>query len=143
MRWPFVRRHVAASGPNRVVKRRIPHPWLQHPVIEIITVHLGPHDVPIHLLWDRPVAGIEPVQAIPEGQEALVARGKLLGRIVRRPVQQRWGFKLAPVPEESQQLVIAAIRLSQRSLHTISGQAGENKQNYFGQADCCSHFGTH
>ena len=46
-------------SPDRVVKRRVARPGLQHAVVEIVAVHLGAHEMPVDLLRNRPVRNIE------------------------------------------------------------------------------------
>jgi len=55
-RRAFVRRGVARLRPDRGVVGRVAGPRLEHPHVEVETVHLRAHDLEVHPLFDRPAA---------------------------------------------------------------------------------------
>ena len=55
-------RYIAAIHPYRVVKRGIAYPGLQDTVIEIVAIHFGPDEMPVHLLRARPVGNLEALE---------------------------------------------------------------------------------
>ena len=117
MRWPFVRRHIALRRPHGLVEGRVAHPGLEHAVIEIKSVHLGAHDVPVDLLCDRPPARVDGMQARQVIPEFFVSRGKPRSRVIGRTVKHWRPLEITPFGKQGQQVLVTAGR------KTVSGSA--------------------
>ena len=101
---PLVRRHVTARGEDGGVVGRIPRPGPTDAMIEVESVHLGPHDVPVDLLLDAPAGGFEGRQRLHPPRQRDVLRGHRRGGVVGHAVQHGRLLEVAPRREERDEL---------------------------------------
>ena len=101
---PLVSWHVAARGEDGCVVGRIPRPGPTDAMIEVESVHLGPHDVPVDLLLDAPAGGFEGRQRLHPPRQRDVLRGHCRGGVVGHAVQHGRLLEVAPRREERDEL---------------------------------------
>ena len=80
-------RRIALEGPDCLVEGGVSHPGLENAVIEVETVHLGTHQVPVHLLLNGLAAWFYRIKAILIGFQFCVGSLKSFHRVVRRTAE--------------------------------------------------------
>ena len=104
---PLLCGRVALVGPNGGVIGRIARERLQDGEVIQHAVHLGAHQVPVHLLTDRPARGIDGGEALlerPQLSESSCVGGR---RVIRCPLHAWRLLEGAPGGEQREQLSVA------------------------------------
>ena len=79
-------------------------------MVEVEAVHLGAHDVVVHLRGRRPAGRVEGGEAALVGGELAVLRGHRARRVVGHAVHELRLLERAPRGEERDQVVVALRR---------------------------------
>ena len=134
---PLVSRHVAARGEDGCVVGRIPRPGPADAMIEVESVHLGPHDVPVDLLLDAPTGGVEGRQGLHPFRQRGVLRGHGGAGVVGHAVQHGRLLEVAPRREERDEFGVGGagpggrlefLRGRRRAVGTGGGREGHQNE---------------
>src|SRR5210317_1437076 len=99
MCWAFVSRNVASVIPDCLIVCRVPGPGLQDAVVEIESIHLGPNDVPVNLMLDRPIGDRECFQSFPKRDQVLISFVEACLCVVGCTIQKGRSLEGTPVVE--------------------------------------------
>ena len=111
VRRPFVRGNIASRHPDRVVKRRIPGPGLQHPAIKIVAIHFCTNQVPIDLFGHRPLVYGKSVQTLTKVQVIIMTPFEALATVIGSAIEHWRRFKCAPVGKQLDKIIVIAANL--------------------------------
>ena len=124
----LVGRDIALGGKDRHIERRVSRPRAPHPVVEVEPVHLGPHQVPVHLVPDAPAVRRERLEPGAPGGKFRELASHRRGGVVGYPVLERRALELAPLGEERDQVGVGSRRRRRRL-----GRAPEREQQEEGK----------
>src|SRR5262245_26140061 len=93
---------------DHAVERGITGPGPEHPMIELQPVHLGPDELPIDALWNRPALRIDGGQALLKLCEGAALFLHRRGAVVWNPVRHLRLLDVAPLAEQGDEVLVAA-----------------------------------
>ena len=103
--WTLMCGHVALGKIHVCIERGITSPWPSDLVIKIQSVHFRTDEMPVDLLFDRPILYIECPQSLFPPFELLLLASHSRRGVVRHPVDELRTLELAPFTEQIDQII--------------------------------------